>query len=105
MTESEYRTQVAATILQQLGGRRFTGMTGAKHLAELDCGLGFKLPATLTKSRINACRITLEPSDTYTMRFYRMTAKELKLVSEEVEVYCDQLEDVFETHTGLFTAF
>jgi hypothetical protein len=103
--------EVANTILEQLGGRRFVSMTGAKALTACDNGLRMKLPGNLTRSRINWLEVKLEANDTYTMTFAserrpRGKAWAERKVVERVElVYCDQLEDVFETVTGLYTAF
>lgn len=94
---------VAKIILNQLGGRRFVAMTGAKNFGDVGNGLAFQIPASLTKQRINAVKIVLDPSDTYTVKFMRMTSRELKTISEHTMIYCDQLEDLFEQQTGLYT--
>lgn len=99
----EVNMSVAKEILSQLGGNRFVAMTGAKNLADVGNGLAFKIPATLTKKRINAVKIVLDPSDTYVVKFMRMTTKELKTVAEFSNVYCDQLVELFEDQTGLYT--
>lgn len=41
----EHRLQVANTILMQLGGRRFSMMTGAKQFVAIERRLLFALPA------------------------------------------------------------
>ena len=89
---------VANIILNQLGGRRFIAMTGAKNFGDTGNGLAFQVPASLTKNRINTVKIVLDPSDTYTVKFMRMTSRELKTISEHSMIYCDQLEDLFEQH-------
>lgn len=101
----EVKMTVANIILDQLGGRRFIGMTGAKNFGDVGNGLAFQIPANLTKHRINAVKIILDPSDTYTVKFMRMTSRELKTISEHSMIYCDQLEDLFERETGLLTHF
>jgi hypothetical protein len=101
---------VANTILEQLGGRRFVGMTGAKALTACDEGLRMKLPGNLTRDRINWVEVKLDPSDTYTVTFAserRPRGKawaERKVVASVADVYCDQLREVFEEMTGLVTS-
>jgi hypothetical protein len=94
---------ITETILQQLGGSRFAVMTGAKHFCELERGLGFQIPGNITKDGINSVKITLEWSDTYTVKFMRMTRTKLVTVSEVKDVYCDTLQETFTEATGLDT--
>jgi hypothetical protein len=94
---------IAKTILEQLGGNRFVAMTGAKNFGDTGNGLAFQVPASLTKNRINAVKVVLDPSDTYTVKFLRITSKELKTVSQHSMIYCDQLKELFESETGLLT--
>ena len=93
---------VAQTILAQLGGRRFTVMTGAKLLVDLGNGLQFKLPSTrdFVRDGINCVRVILEASDTYTVEFYKSS----KLISTHADVYAENLRDVFTATTGLYTS-
>jgi len=99
---------IAETILEQLGGRRFVMMTGAKNLASDGPSLVFQLPRRMAKDGINVVRVTLDPSDTYTVVFskqadarggYRMTT-----VREVEGVYADQLREIFEGTTGVATS-
>jgi len=81
-------------------------MTGAKHPMAVDENtLAFKLPGGggFTKDGINKVSITLDPADTYTVRFYRIRSTNFKLVAEYSDVYCDQLKTIFESTTGLRT--
>lgn len=94
---------IAQTILDQLGGKRFVTMTGAKNFGDTGNGLAFQVPASLTKNRINAVKIVLDPSDTYTVKFLRIGRSDLKTISQHSMIYCDQLEDLFERETGLLT--
>jgi hypothetical protein len=75
-------TEIAKTILEQIGGRQFTSMTGAKNLVATQGGLHFKLPRGMAKDGITNVLVVLEPSDTY----------------------CDQLRGPFEDVTGLRTS-
>lgn len=94
--------QVAQTILQQLGGKRFAMMTGAKDFIGGDNKLKFRIPMT---KNITHVVVELTPADLYKMTFYRFNkAKlEMKVVDEEDGVYCDMLQDVFTEKTGLYT--
>lgn len=63
--------EIANTILDQLGGNKFLAMTGANHLLADGNTLRMTLPKN--NSRANRLYITLDPDDTYTMRFFRFT--------------------------------
>jgi hypothetical protein len=96
--------QVAQTILSQLGGNRFTAMTGAKNFAGDDNSLTFRLPSNgFCKDSINCVKITLTPMDVYTMEFMRVRGVKVKKVSTFDMVYCDQLQSIFSHATGLLT--
>ena len=100
-------------ILQQLGGNRFLAMTGASHLAGDEHSLYMHLPANGSKA--NRLTITLDPDDTYTMRFYRYTAPRLnrKTFSFSAEkttevktfsgLFFDQLQEMFTDVTKMYT--
>lgn len=93
--------EIANTILQQMGGaNRIAAMTGAQFLA-LDNGVQFRFKG----SRIaNSCRVILDPSDTYTVEFHKITKRGLncKVVKSLSGVYCDMLTEIFESTTGLY---
>lgn len=97
---------VAQMILEQLGGSKFSLMTGAKNFLGSANALSFSLPGGggYCKDGINRVNIELTPADDYTVTFYRFRrGTELVVVSKHETVYCDQLKDVFETATGLYT--
>jgi hypothetical protein len=98
--------QVANTILNQLGGVKFRVMTGAKNFIGSADALSFHLPGGggFCKDGINGVRITLDPSDTYTVQFFRRRGAKLKVIATVSDVYCDMLRQVFENHTGLRTS-
>jgi hypothetical protein len=101
--------EIATTILEQLGGRRFVAMTGARALTACQSGLRMKLPGNLTRERINWVEVTLTPSDTYAVTFASERRPRGKAWAERKElhtfedVYCDQLVELFEKVTGLAT--
>jgi hypothetical protein len=102
------KNPVAAEILSQLGGSKFIAMTGANSLCSGKDTLTFRIPNA--KNGIKSVVITLDPSDTYTVKFYKpgyfrkgeWVAE--KWVAEHSDVYCDQLREIFETETGLLTS-
>jgi hypothetical protein len=98
---------VAKTIFSQLGGSRFTSMTGASKFVSTENGVEFHIPNAAKK--ITRVRIELTPQDTYTMQFLncRMVKNGMKreIVSEHTDVYCENLEDIFTRETKLYTHF
>lgn len=98
---------IAQTILQQIGGNKFVVMTGSKKL--LDMGNGLKMNLTRNKTQANRLEITLDSAtDTYTMRFYKQVMTkyfEIKIteIAQHDTVYCDMLEEMFTSVTGLYT--
>lgn len=102
MTRTEAR-QIAETILEQLGGRRFLAMTGAKDLFRTEAGLQFSLPARFAKNGVNRVLVELDPSDTYSVTFGRIRGLEWRELAKETGVYADQLRAVFTERTGLAT--
>lgn len=96
-------TTVAITILEQLGGRRFIAMTGARDILAGSRWVAFKLPSWFASKGINAVRITLEPSDTYRVEFSKLRAQKLTPISVHDGIYCDGLAALFTRETGLAT--
>lgn len=102
--------QIARTIQQQIGNRAFM-MMGAYDLMGLGNGLEFSFRGS---KRCNLLRIELEADDTYTLTFckrtpFRISAAGLarggtKPVYTVRDVYCSQLLDMIEHHTGLYTS-
>lgn len=97
---------IAATILAQLGGKRFVAMTGAKNFIAWDKGVKFNLPKKphYAKNAISIVTVTLMESDTYRMCFYKTVGKYLtETVKDLSGVYADQLQEIFTRETGLDT--
>lgn len=95
-------TNVAQTILNQLGGNEFRTMTAAKDFVYSEDSLQFKIGGN--SKRILKVAITLAPSDTYSMAFFKKGNIIPTLVSEHSGVYCDQLQALFTAETGLDTS-
>lgn len=105
--------EIAQTILSQLGGRRFTVMTGAKDMyafrasseGDSQGGLQFRLPRGLASRGINCIRISLNTSDTYTVEALKIGSKArgFTVVESREGVYADMLEELISGLTGLAT--
>lgn len=93
---------VANEILRQLGGAgRVSTMIGVKAFVGTENSLSFRFKARALQA-INTVRVTLDPSDTYTVQFLRSNKNGVKLVSERSDVYCDDLIELVEKTTGLY---
>jgi hypothetical protein len=94
----------AEEVLQQLGGRKFIAMTGAKNFAKNDPKkqITFKIGGG-AKGGINYVRITLTSMDLYNIEFLKARGTDLKVVALEKGVYNDQLQQMFTKHTGMHT--
>lgn len=96
-------TTIAKAILEQLGGRVFLAMTGAKNLIAGENYLSFLLPGGggFTRHGINYVKVTLESSDTYTVAFSRIRGSKVATVAEHEDVYWDGLRKLVSDETGL----
>lgn len=94
--------QIAQTILDQLGGRAFVAMTGAKNFIAGESQLMFQIPKAA--KGVNKVRVILMPNDTYKVEFAKVAKLDYKVIKTVENVYCDMLQDVFEENTGLYTS-
>jgi hypothetical protein len=94
----------AGTILQQLGGRRFIAMTGAKNFVKDDKNqtIMFRIPRA--KEGINYVKIKLTSMDLYDMEFGMIRGMKIFKKKEYKGVYNDQLQELFTQATGLYTS-
>ena len=92
---------IATEIFNQLGGKSFIAMTGARNFCCDSNSLGFMLSSTMTKDRINFIKITLNVMDTYDIEFKNLRAGVIKEVSHIEGVYNDMLKSIIEDKTGL----
>jgi hypothetical protein len=97
---------VAKIILEQLGGRKFIVMTGAKNFVGSSNSLSFKLPGGggFCNDGINYVNIELTSGDDYTVTFHRVRGMRNTLVARHEGVYFDQLQSSFTNATGLATS-
>jgi len=94
--------EIAITIFKQLGGNKFAVMTGSKNFAYDKNSLSFKIGRNKTKA--NYVKITLDPSDTYTVTFGQLQKFKYVVLKEYKDVYGDMLQDIFTDYTGLYTS-
>jgi hypothetical protein len=96
--------QVPQIILEQLGGKRFLAMTGAYSLTGSADALSMRLPRGPAGKRVGGVRITLDPSDTYTLVAFKLCGMKVVESFRESGIYCDQLAETFTEATGLYTS-
>ena len=109
MTNQEYTKEIVQTIYAQLGGSKFTTMTGAKLSYSVNNKnqpvLHCKLPADIqAKNNINLVLITYNIGlDVYEYTFInsRINDTEKRIIKQIDEVYADDLIPYFEKETGL----
>lgn len=93
---------LAQKILEQLGGRRFIAMTGAKNFVAGPTGdLTFKIGRNA--GNISHVKISLTPEDTYTMEFLKVRFGDVVVAKQYDGVYFDQLQPIFTEVTGMYT--
>lgn len=90
---------IARTIRDQIGNKALY-MLGAKNLVGGENFLQFKIRGSQT---VNMIKITLDPSDTYTMEFFKVRVPNCKLVKVIHGAYWDDLNRNIEQVTGLYT--
>lgn len=95
-------SQVAQTILDQLGGQRFSTMTGAKNYVGSDNSLMFMIGRN--QSKANKVRVTLNADDLYDVEFFSIRGVNVTKKAERSNVFADQLRDVFTSVTGMYTS-
>ena len=94
---------VAKTILTQLGGRKFSVMTGAKNF--MDHGDALSMRIGRNSSNSNYLKVTLNCMDLYDLRFSKVSKwGEEKSIKTYHDIYCDILVETFESHTGMYTS-
>lgn len=102
MPASPFNDTTAETF-DQLGGWEFARLIGTKAISSDDSTLKVRFTGK-AKYQINLIYVTLMGDDTYTMEFMRASGESVVSVLEFEGVYWDQLQDIFESSTGLFTS-
>lgn len=104
---SEERKAVVEEILNQLGGRGFIIMTGAKDFVILPSGVRFSLPQTITLNHGNRFKVTLNAMDLYDVEYAVQRKARGKfewvwtIIESANDVYCEDLPETFRRMTGL----
>lgn len=104
---------ICNTIIQQLGNLALS-MLGAYMLVDLGDGLQFRIKGS---EKVNLIQVILDPCDTYTLKFWKVSIEKKKLtedeffrlmrwepVSSQSGIYFDMLHDVIEEATGLYVS-
>lgn len=109
-----YASEIASTMLNQLGGRRFMVFTGSKVMSVQENGSNVSLTLGLTRNATSANRMVITYNagkdlyevdfnrDTFSRKTFESKSKNLKHYED---VYCDMLVNIFERTTGLVTRF
>ncbi len=107
MIDATEAKRIAQTIGAQLGGLgRVAAMIGAygfTHDAKGALSFRFKAKSIKVNGKSpNYIKISLDPSDTYTVEFGRIHGLTYTVVQTDEGVYCDQLRPLIEQTTGLY---
>ena len=98
--------QIAATIVQQLGGgRKLQMFIGLKQILTASNAVTLVFPKPKHRGAVNRVRITLNGKDLYDMEFIRTHGRSVKVVKEFNDVYAEDIKDRFEEGTGLYIRF
>ena len=98
--------QSIASIIREQIGIRAIFMMGASCMLDHGDGLGFKV--SRNPRGVSHVKVTLAGDDTYTVRFsrYRTVRRTMEtietVISEEREVYAEDLHRVLNNGTGLY---
>lgn len=107
---------VANNIYNQLGGGKFSVMTGAKQFVYDNNSLRFTIGRNASKA--NRVKIELNGKDLYNVTFtkytpYKFTVRKngtfserkesFETVAEYTDIYCDMLQSIFTKVTGMYT--
>jgi len=102
--QSKRDHQIATEIMDQMGAlpRRLIGFNlPSCGNDQGDSYLQFRIKGAKT---VNAMRIILRPSDTYTPQAYKANRLDWEFVGEETDIYNDGLLASIERLTGLYTS-
>lgn len=92
--------QIAETIVEQCGGTNMMRMIGVTSIVHGENSATVKFSCKALYG-INCFEVTLDPSDTYTVKFWVLNKLNIKLHYEVSDIYSDQLIDLLETKLGL----
>lgn len=101
-TQTKTDLTVANTIREQLGGKRFDLMTGAKNFTGSDRALSFQIGRNA--HGVTHVRVELNGRDLYDVKFFAVRGTSVKPKGEANDVYAEQLRATFTCFTGLYTS-
>jgi hypothetical protein len=99
--EEAAMTTIAQTLRDQIGSRTFA-MLGAPLIVAMPNGLMFGIGTNAKK--VTKLVITLDPSDTYTVKAYAGRGVKIREVEAVSDVYADCLHRTIESMTGMYTS-
>ena len=91
--------EIAETIRLQLGGNTLF-MLGAKNLFAVENGLYFKISGSRNVSHI---AITINSTDTYDVTFLKLRGLNVKTVAVHKDICVENLHQLIESETGLYS--
>ena len=97
---SQQDVAIANVIRKQLGSQALM-MIGTKAVYATENGLQIK--HSCRGSKTNVIKITLNGLDLYDMEFGKVRGDKYKVIADVKDVYCDQLHEMIEEHSGLYT--
>jgi hypothetical protein len=93
------------TLIAQMGGPKIFAMAfkSCAYAVSPNLQVTFAVaPALKRAAKCSHVRVTLDPSDTYTVEILNVRGATTKTVSETQGVYCDMLKELDEGKTGLY---
>jgi hypothetical protein len=107
-TTATIAAQVAATILQQMGGKaKLQAIVNAKNFVSgtTDGNHWVSFYHAKGQNKANCTRITLASNDTYTVEFVSVRSPNYTVRSTHTDVYCDSLIKLWESEVNLCLTF
>lgn len=105
VTEEQKRRSIQASniIAQQLGGfGRLQVMINAQNFMHDSSTLGsLSFQVKCRGAKFNYVKVTLMPSDTYTVKFTKVRGTEIKKELELTDIYAENLQEVVSDNLGL----
>ena len=94
--------EIGREILNQLGGNKFAVMTGANNFVVDNYTLRFSIMRNAKGAKFVS--VTLNSCDLYDLHFFNVNRKyEVITISKKYNVYAEDLRQIFEAETGLYT--
>jgi hypothetical protein len=98
---TEQNNEIAKIIFTQLGGHKFTYMTGASALTTINRGLQFRLGRNANNYK--CVTIKVNSNDLYDVNFIKWDRKYNSIFTEIKDIQAENLQKIFTEYTGLKT--